>query len=119
MNWKTCKHQSRLSPRSKGIALTSLSVMLLLHGCASEPQVITRTEVIENRVEVLLPIERSRLPACDPIPVPRADLKWKELPAVWAQAVQALEACNGRIGDFWHWYDAQTVNQPEKKLQPR
>lgn len=109
-NWMSYDLHFHRFPMMIMSVLLSLLALTLLGGCASEPKIITKTEVVEVDREVPLRVPRSRLINCPAVPLPPPNLEWKDLAEQWEALLQVIERCDGQIDAFWMWHDGQFVN---------
>ncbi len=94
-------------PTTNFSVLLSLCLLSYLSACAAQPPVITKPEIVTLKVPTLIEIPKEKLTQCDSIDIPDADSVWLDAPGQYIHVLQVLDDCNGKISDFWTWYESQ------------
>lgn len=91
------------SHRRSVTALTSACLLLTLIGCATEPEIVTRTEYVEKRVVERVRVPEGLLAPCRITPLPARGASWHEIWVIMEEKHFQQRSCNERFSRIRDW----------------
>ena len=97
----------RGSRRKSWYALTALCLSLILTACASDPEIVTRTEYRDREVPVRVKVPAGLLVDCQVSPMPIPGDTWQDVWVVMVEKDKEQSTCNDRFDQIREWQDGQ------------